>query len=151
MEEYIEIIKFIYKDVDEQVLNFGIQFAKVVLIVMGCIIGMIIIISMSKIFKKAGEKSWKAFIPIYNLILLYKISGISPLFLLSLILFVIPQTSLFGFVIWNIIDATQKGLLAKKFDRSTGFIIGIILFDFIFYPILAFGKSKYNNCKIKYK
>lgn len=145
MEEYIEIIKFIYKDVDEQTLNFGIQFAKVVLIVMGCIIGMIIIISMWKIFKKAGEKSWKAVIPIYNLILLYKISGISPLFLISLVLLVIPQTSLIGFFVWSIIDATQKGLLAKKFDKSTGFIIGIILFDFIFYPILAFGKSKYNN------
>ena len=145
MEEYIEIIKFIYKDVDEQTLNFGIQFAKVVLIVMGCIIGMIIIISMWKIFKKAGEKSWKAVIPIYNLILLYKISGISPLFLVSLVLLVIPQTSLIGFFVWSIIDATQKGLLAKKFDKSTGFIIGIILFDFIFYPILAFGKSKYNN------
>ena len=143
MEEYIEIIKFIYKDVDEQTLNFGIQFAKVVLIVMGCIIGMIIIISMWKIFKKAGEKSWKAVIPIYNLILLYKISGISPLFLISLVLLVIPQTSLIGFFVWSIIDATQKGLLAKKFDKSTGFIIGIILFDFIFYPILAFGKSKY--------
>ena len=145
MEEYIEIIKFIYKDVDEQTLNFGIQFAKVVLIVMGCIIGMIIIIYMWKIFKKAGEKSWKAVIPIYNLILLYKISGISPLFLISLVLLVIPQTSLIGFFVLSIIDATQKGLLAKKFDKSTGFIIGIILFDFIFYPILAFGKSKYNN------
>ena len=145
MEEYMEIIKFIYKDVDENVLKYGIQFAELVLTIIAIIIGSIILISMFKIFKKAGQNPWKSLIPIYNYVILYKISGMSPLFLLTLILFLIPKIGLISFIIWNIVDATQKSLLAKKFNKSIWFIIGMILCDFIFYPILAFGKSKYKD------
>ena len=34
--------------------------------------------AMWKIFTKAGEKGWKAIIPVYNMIILFKISGLSP-------------------------------------------------------------------------
>ena len=118
MEEYMEIIKFIYKDVDENVLKYGIQFAELVLTIIAIIIGIIILISMFKIFKKAGQNPWKSLIPIYNYVILYKISGMSPLFLLTLILFLIPKIGLISFIIWNIVDATQKSLLAKKFNKS---------------------------------
>ncbi len=149
MEEYIDIIRLIYGNANEEALQFGIKFAEVVLVIIGSIIGIIIIISMWKIFKKAGQKPWKCFIPIYNMIVFYKISGMSPIFLLSFILLLIPQTNFIGFIIWNIVDATQKSLLARKFGKSVGFIIGLILFDFIFYPILAFGKSEYKKVNVE--
>lgn len=145
MEEYTDIIRLIYGNANEEALQFGIKFSEVVLAIIGSIIGIIVIISMWKIFKKAGQKPWKCFIPIYNMIIFYKISGMSPIFLLSFILLLIPQTNFIGFIIWNIVDATQKSLLARKFDKSVGFIIGLILFDFIFYPILAFDKSEYKK------
>ena len=147
MEEYLKIISFIYKDVDPKALEFGIEFAKIILSGLALIIGTIIIISMWKIFKKAGVKPWKCLIPVYNFYLLYKISGISPIFLISIFLLFIPEIRLIGFIIWNIVDATQKAMLSRKFNKSIWFIVGIILFDFIFYPILAFGKSEYNMKK----
>lgn len=147
MEEYFKIIKFIYKDVDQEALEFGIHFAIIVLAVLATITFSIIIISMWRIFKKAGQKPWKAIIPVYNLIILYKISGISPLFLLCIIFLFIPEISFIGFIIWNIVDATQKAMLCRKFNKSIWFIVGIILFDFVFYPILAFGNSKYIESK----
>jgi hypothetical protein len=33
--------------------------------------------------------------------------------------------------------------LAKVFGKGTGFGFGLLLLPFIFYPILAFGKSEY--------
>ena len=57
----------------------------------------------------------------------------------------IPNISIIGFVIWNIVDATQKGLLVRKFGKSIWFVIGIIFFDFIFYPIIEFDKSEYKK------
>ena len=147
MEEFIEIIKIIFHNPSEEALEFGIQFAGLVLGIIASIIGIILMISLWRIFKKAGQKPWKCFIPVYNFIVLYKISGISPLLLLTFMLQFIPQISLIGFIIWNIVDATQKSLLAKKFHKSIWFVVGMILFDFIFYPILAFGTSKYTDTK----
>ena len=100
---------------------------------------------MFKIFKKAGEKPWKAFIPIYNFIVLYKISGITPYILLLLLLFLIPKIRVLTFILYNIIEATQEVCLCKKFKKSLLFIICMIFFNFICYPILAFGKSEYEK------
>ena len=37
-----------------------------------------LVVAQWKIFVKAGEEGWKSIIPIYNVIILYKISGLSP-------------------------------------------------------------------------
>ena len=42
----------------------------------------LIIVAQWKIFTKAGQEGWKALIPIYNVVVLYKIIGLSPWLLL---------------------------------------------------------------------
>lgn len=54
---------------------------------------LLIIISTWKILEKAGEKGWKALIPIYNVYLLYKIVGMKKWFWITLL------TSLIGGII----------------------------------------------------
>ncbi len=94
---------------------------------------LVVIVSLWKIFVKAGEPGWAAIVPIYNLIVLIKIAG-KPLW--WIVLFLIPCA--------NIIAAVLIALaLAKTFGKETGFAIGMILLPFIFYPILAFGDAKY--------
>ena len=46
----------------------------------GIILGVILIIAWWRIFEKAGEKGWKALIPIYDLYILFKICGIKKWF-----------------------------------------------------------------------
>ena len=41
----------------------------------------LIIVAQWKIFTKAGQEGWKAIIPIYNVVVLYKIIGLSPWFM----------------------------------------------------------------------
>ena len=55
---------------------FGAMF--IVYLVVAIIIAILQIVAMWKIFTKAGEKGWKSIIPIYNIVILFKISGLSP-------------------------------------------------------------------------
>ena len=85
-------------------------------------------ISWFKIFSKAGQSGWKVFVPIFNLFILTKIFE-KPIWWI-LVYLLLP--------IGHIIVAIQ---IAKLFMKNTLFIIGLILLPFVFYPLLAFGKS----------
>jgi hypothetical protein len=94
---------------------------------------LLIIISMWKIFVKAGKPGWAAIVPIYNLIVILEIAG-KPIwwFILLLIPFV------------NIIVLIMVLIsFARNFGKGVGFAIGMLILPFIFYPMLAFGDAKY--------
>jgi hypothetical protein len=89
--------------------------------------------TMWRIFEKAGKPGWASIIPIYNTIVLLQISGKPGWWVL---LYLIP--------IVNIIVAIIATLgLARNFGKGTGFAVGLILFGFIFLPILAWGDAQY--------
>ena len=99
-------------------------------------IAVISLISMWKIFAKAGEAGWKALIPIYNMYVLFQITwGKGIYFLLMLI-------PLANFVI--LIITYVK--LANAFGKSGAFAVGLVFLPAIFMPILAFGSAEYQGC-----
>lgn len=103
-------------------------------------IAVIQIVAQWKLFTKAGEKGWKSIIPIYNYVILFKISGLSPWLLFILLASVIP------FVGWIAVVALMAVLaykLAKSFGKDGGWAVGLYFLPSIFYMILAFGKSTY--------
>ena len=91
------------------------------------------IVSLWKIFTKAGKPGWASIIPIYNLVVLLEIIK-KPLW--WILLLIIPVVSI-------IISIVMYVELSKKFGKSTGFGVGLVLLPFIFFPILAFGDAKY--------
>jgi hypothetical protein len=93
----------------------------------------LMIVSMWKIFTKAGKPGWACLIPIYNILVLLEIIG-KPWWWLLLML--IPFVNLV-FAIW------AMNLLSKSFGHSEGFTIGLLLLGFVFIPILGLGESKY--------
>jgi hypothetical protein len=88
---------------------------------------------MWRIFEKAGKPGWAAIIPIYNAIVILQIAG-KPVW--WIFLYLIP---LLNIVIAVIVTVA----FARNFGKSGWFAIGLILFGFIFYPILAFGDAQY--------
>lgn len=108
------------------------------------VVGILSIIAMWMLFTKCGEAGWKSIIPIYNLVVMLKIVGINPLWIL--ILFVPLIGSLFFFFVTIVADIR----LAKGFGKSEGFAVGLILLNFIFMMILAFGKSDWNPGRIDF-
>ena len=97
-------------------------------------------IAMWKLFNKAGEKGWKAIIPIYNMVILFKISGLSPWLVLVYLATFIPYVGWMAVVALNAFLAYQ---LAKSFGKDAGWAVGLYFLAPIFYMILAFGKSQY--------
>ncbi len=101
-----------------------------------CAVVLILIISMWKIFTKAGKPGWAAIVPIYNLIVLLEI-GCKPIW--WFILMLIPFVNIIILIILLV-------EIAKRFGKGVGFAIGMLILPFIFYPMLAFGDAKYTPC-----
>ena len=97
------------------------------------------IVAMWKVFKKAGKEGWAALIPIYNLVVLFQISGIDPKKLLCFLLPFIGQTIVMVYLIMAYIK------LAKAFGKSSGFAAGLIFLNVVFMGILAFDDSTYSG------
>lgn len=98
------------------------------------IVGLISIISMWKIYTKAGKPGWSAIIPIYSTIVWLEIIG-KPMWWLAILLLV-PCANII-FAIWMV------NLLSKSFGKSEGFTVGLLILPFIFFPILAFSSAQY--------
>jgi len=93
----------------------------------------LMIVSMWKIYTKAGKPGWACLIPIYNILVLLEIVG-KPWWWLLLML--IPFVNIV-FAIWML------NLLSKSFGHGVGFTIGMLFLSFVFLPILGLGDSKY--------
>lgn len=91
------------------------------------------VIVLWKIFTKAGQPGWAAIIPIYNYIIILKIAG-KPWWWIFLMLIPVVNIVIAIMVIHNV---------SKSFGHGVGFTLGMLLLGIIFYPILAFGPSKY--------
>ena len=90
------------------------------------------------IYKKAHKKAWAPFIPIYRNIVMLKICGMSPWWLLLLFVPII------GWLLLFVVNVASKFMLAESFGKGTGFAFGLWLLAPIFETILVFSK------KIKY-
>ena len=130
---------------------------RIILIVLACVAVYVFqSICMFRIFRKAGTPGWKAFIPLINLVNLWKVMSDTDTFwglLLTggfLLLVSIIVSGTFGF--WLMLVALyiyhgfdmyncQQG--AIRFGKPLSFSIGLALLPFIFYPILAFDDSVY--------
>jgi hypothetical protein len=86
-----------------------------------------------RVFIKAGDRGWKAIIPIWNTLIVLKISG-RPWW--WIFLYFIP-------IVWWIVYIIVYYDLARSFGKGLGFAIGVIVLPFIFVPILGFGSSEY--------
>lgn len=91
-----------------------------------------------RVFQKAGQPGWASIVPIYNFVVLFQISG-KPGWWVALSF--VP----FGGLILLVLSLIANIELAKKFDRSSGFAVGMWLLPIVFFPILGFGSAVYQQ------
>lgn len=91
--------------------------------------------SVWTVMEKAGRPGWYALIPFWNIYQFVKIAGMPGA---SMLLLFIPIVNLFYAVGLNM-------RLARSFGQSQGFGIGMALFGFLFWPLLAFGDAEYQG------
>lgn len=123
------------------------------------------IVCMWKVFEKAGEAGWKSLIPIYNVYVYMKICWEGKYFF-YIILGAVAASILasvgiasnssaaagicgflalavyIGILVLAIISTVK---LAKRFGKSNGFAVGLILLSVVFLAILAFDSSDYDR------
>jgi hypothetical protein len=100
-----------------------------------CLVLLVIVAAMWKVFTKAGKPGWAAIVPIYNIWVLLEIVGRPGWWL---VLMLIPFVNFIVLIILSI-D------VAKSFGKGTGFGLGLAFVSLIFYPILGFGDAKYQG------
>jgi hypothetical protein len=99
------------------------------------------IFGLALTFAKAGKRSWGAFIPIYNVIILLQIAR-RPTWWLFLSL--IPVV--------NVVVAIVVSIdIARAFGKGLGFGWGLAFLGFMFFPILGFGGASYEPTGIREK
>lgn len=133
---------------------FGLAFVAFVIGIGG-------IITLWRIFTKAGREGWETLIPLYNSAVFLDIAGL-PMGLLTV--FFLPQISavvvnvagLAGSVAASgimalawLLYALVWGLncqgVARNFGKGVGFACGLFFLPFVFLPILAFGSARYRR------
>ena len=92
-----------------------------------------LLLSLWKVYEKAGEAGWKSLVPIYQYFVLMKIVGRPWWWMLLLC---VPVVSMVVLVV-------VMNDLSKSFGHGTGFTVGLLLVPFVFIPMLAFGPSPY--------
>lgn len=95
------------------------------------------IISRRRVFKKAGLPGRGILIPVYNVVLMFKLWGMSGRRALSLLF---PPLLLVVMII-NCFN------IAKKFGKHRAFGLGLLFVKIVFVPILAFDNSKRSGKK----
>ena len=112
-------------------------------------IGGLTIIANWRLFSKAGQAGWKSIIPIYNLVILFRIAGVSPWWILGYFAAWVPFV---GWILSVGVSIYVMVKLAKAFGKGDGFAVGLIFLNTIFMMILAFGSSEYqlnNSSEVK--
>ncbi|MDG1476486.1 MAG: DUF5684 domain-containing protein [Vicingaceae bacterium] len=95
-----------------------------------------ILVGFYKAISKAGQPGWSIFIPIYNIIVIYRVGGRTDWWSV-----LIP---IYGLItMWQ---CTQE--IAKRFGKGGGFGAGLFFLGAIFWPILGFGSATYNSGEV---
>ena len=114
-------------------------------------------IGYSKMYNKAGEAPWKAFIPFYNTYTNYKISWAGKFFFLALAMNILltlfngsavlalQLVAAAAGIAMIVVDAKQNIKMAKLFGKGAGTGIALMFFPGITSLILGLGKAEFRK------
>lgn len=116
----------------------NIDFNAIISNLIGFGIGIIIVMAFYflcswMLYKKGNQPAWGFLVPFLNIYFLIKMVGKPDWWIL---LFMVPFVNI-------IMGIMLIHNISKSFGHRTGFTLGLIFLGPIFYPILAFGSSKY--------
>ena len=144
---------------DPEIVAGGIIFYTVLFAAIAAIVTcrcLMTAIGYSKMYRKAGEAPWKAFIPVFNTYNNYKISWDTKKFFLYAALVIASSLRVFHegalallgtaysiAIIYLIVKQNMN--MAKHFGKGTGTGIALILFPGITSLILGLGKAEFKT------
>ncbi len=96
-------------------------------------------IALSAVFRKAGEESWKAWVPVINLATVVKLGGFSPYLVL------IVLVPIFGAIAFAVIWVVALHRLSLGFGAGGGMtVLGVLLLP-VWASVLGFGDARWQG------
>jgi len=96
-------------------------------------------LALSALFAKAGERTWKAWVPLVNLGAILKLGGFSPwLVLLNLVPF-------FGLIAFMVVFIVAVHRINVGFDRGAGMTVLGALLQVVWASVLGFGGARWQG------
>ncbi|MDN3496136.1 DUF5684 domain-containing protein, partial [Planococcus sp. APC 4015] len=93
-------------------------------------------LALGAVFRKSGELSWKAWVPILNQVVLFRLGGVSPLLLL---LYIVPGAFIAVYVF--------QVIACHRVNASFGFGAGMTVLAALLFPVWAsvvgFGSARW--------
>ena len=131
----------------------------VVMLVIAILMYVITCFGFAKMFKKAGEAGWKAFIPFYNTYILYKRCWNTKMFFVWLALDIVSgvisgaaENSVIFAILYLVvlvalivIRALSYGRISKAYGNGIGTAVGFFFLPTIFSWIVGLGKAQYTK------
>jgi hypothetical protein len=111
----------------------GALMALLIIFAVSLTLSILFIISMWRVYTKAGKPGWASLIPFYNMYVLCEIGGKPGWWLL---LFLIPGVNI-------VISILVTIGVAQNFGKGAGYALGLFFLPIIFYPMLAFGDAEH--------
>lgn len=110
-------------------------------------------IIMGFMFKKAGEPMWKAWVPVYNMWVLYELAGYKGWVYLLVVLSatLLGWIPVVGFVVALAAIAVTIMValnLQRAYGKETVWIILYIFLPLVWMAVIAFDKSTYDKTKM---
>ena len=125
------------------------------IVVVGLALTIVEIIATWKVYKKAGKAGWESIVPIYNQWVLCEITGVEKWFFALLIspivVSIINFKYLNGLAYMAALGASffcNYNLSIKFGKKGYGYALGLTLLPYVFYPILGFGKSQFEDVPV---
>ncbi len=101
----------------------------------------LMIVSIWKIFTKAGKPGWAVLVPGYSLVIMLEVAKKpGPWVFIFLYGILVPLAGPIAALVFYILMLNG---ISKSFGYSAGFTVGLFFLPLIFFPIVAFGGAKY--------
>ena len=125
------------------------------IVICGVVRYLLTAIGYSKMYRKAGEASWKAFVPFYNTYNNYKISWNSERFCQYVVFYILftamcsstmvslQLAGILAGIILIVIMVNQHVKMAKRFGKGTGNGVALMFFPGITSLVLGLGKAEF--------
>ena len=145
---------------DPEILAGGILFwAGAIAAIAACVVirYLMTAIGYSRMYRKAGEAGWKAFIPVFNTYNNYKIAWNGKFFFLYAALYILFGAIANGTgiamqlaaaaagIALLVVDVKRNVKMAKRFGKGAGTGIALIFFPGITALILGLGKAEFQK------
>ncbi len=123
----------------------GLALFSGVFLIIWLAVAAVMIVSMWKIFEKAGVEGWKAIIPVYNGWVMAEIAGKPGWWGIVGLAGIIPLVGIFASLAAFVLYVLIAIELAKAFGKDPVYAALLILLPVVGFPMLAFSDAKYTK------